>query len=183
MHLQPNIHSLSGYKISILLHEQDSCKPPLHNTTTSHLDDPSGRPHVNKVLPLQDGPEATLQRDDPPQNLLVEGGLETLTLGLPQEHLVHTGWPKSAWPHLFKKTITKKSELASRIHTIVFPTWYPAGCRWICLKNSLMPDLVGLVPRGSSTWKCRTKSWRKGWGYQSGFTHRKKHLISGTHVL
>lgn len=42
---------------------------------------------MDKVLPLQDGSEAALQRDDSPQDLLVKERLETLTLGLSQEHL------------------------------------------------------------------------------------------------
>ena len=58
--------------------------------TASHLDCRSSSSHVDKVLPLQDGPEAALQRDDSPQHFLVEEGLKTLTLRLPQEHLNNT---------------------------------------------------------------------------------------------
>lgn len=54
-----------------------------------HLDDPSGSPHAEEVLPLQHGPEAALQSHDPPQHLLVEEGLQTVALCLPQEHLRH----------------------------------------------------------------------------------------------
>lgn len=56
-------------------------------TTLSHLDDAGSLPHVDKVLPLQDGSEAALQHNDSPQNLLVQERLEALTLRLPQEHL------------------------------------------------------------------------------------------------
>lgn len=59
-------------------------------TTAPHLDDTGGSPHAEEVLPLQDGPEAALQRHDPPQHLLVEEGLETVALRLPQEHLGDT---------------------------------------------------------------------------------------------
>lgn len=60
-------------------------------TATSHLDDRGRSSHVDKVLPLQDGPEAALQRDDSPQDLLMEEGLKTLALHLPQKHLNQTG--------------------------------------------------------------------------------------------
>lgn len=63
--------------------------------------------------------------------------------------------------------------LISRLPTIVLPTWYPAGGRWIRLKNSLMPDLVGLVPRGSNTKKCRTKSCNMVSEKQFGHGHGK----------
>lgn len=53
----------------------------------AHLDGAGGSPHAEEVLPLQDGPEAALQRHYPPQHLLMEEGLETVALRLPQEHL------------------------------------------------------------------------------------------------
>lgn len=56
-------------------------------TTAPHLDDTGGSPHAEEVLPLQDGPEAALQRHYPPQHLLVEESLETVALRLPQKHL------------------------------------------------------------------------------------------------
>lgn len=56
-------------------------------TAAPHLDDTGGSPHAEEVLPLQDGPEAALQRHYPPQHLLVEEGLETVALRLPQKHL------------------------------------------------------------------------------------------------
>lgn len=132
--------------------------------TTSHLDCRGSSSHVDKVLPLQDGPEAALERDDSPQHFLVEEGLKTLTLRLPQEHLNNTG--TFTYTHttaaVQQITITEGNRGKQMwIPTMVLPTWYPAGGRWIRRKNSLMPDLVGLVPRGSSTWKWRTKSWKK----------------------
>lgn len=134
--------------------QQQGCPRPLLYTTTSHLDDTGGSPHVDEVLPLQHGPEAALQRDDSPQDFLVEGGLKALAFCLPQKHLHHVGRFKSG----LRDGTKKGNRLISRHPTIVLPTWYPAGGRWIRLKNSLMPDLVGLVPRGSSTKKWRTKS-------------------------
>lgn len=56
-------------------------------TPFSHLDDAGSLPHVDKVLPHQDGSEAALQRDDSPQDLPVKERLEALALRLPQEHL------------------------------------------------------------------------------------------------
>lgn len=91
----------------------------------------------------------------------MQEGLKSLALGLAQEHLHHTetlGKVKllesTAWD-ILKKIYRKKDSpfIISRIRTMVLPTWYPAGGRWIRLKNSLTPDFVGLVPRGSSTWK------------------------------
>lgn len=58
-------------------------------TTAPHLDNAGSSPHVEEVLPLQDGPKAALQRYYPPQHLLVEEGLETVALRLPQKHLSH----------------------------------------------------------------------------------------------
>lgn len=93
-------------------------------TLTSHLDDKGGSPHLNKVLPLQDGPEAALQRDDSPQDFLVEEGLKTLTLRLPQEHLQHITQEHVNKHHtaVKLKTWCTKDELVSRFHTIVLPT-------------------------------------------------------------
>ena len=45
--------------------------------------------------------------------------------------------------------------------TMVLPTWYPAGARWILRKKSRMPALVGLVPRGSRMRKWLTKCCRR----------------------
>lgn len=53
----------------------------------SHLDGAGRSPHVHKVLPLQNGSEAALEHDDPPQHLLMQERLEALALHLPQEHL------------------------------------------------------------------------------------------------
>lgn len=89
----------------------------------------------------------------------MQEGLKTLALGLAQEHLHHTETlGEVAEVHCmghFKKIEREKDRpfIISRIRTMVLPTWYPAGGRWIRLKNSLTPDFVGLVPRGSSTWK------------------------------
>lgn len=56
-------------------------------STAPHLDNAGGPPHAEEVLPLQDGPEASLQRHYAPQHLLVEEGLQTVALRLPEEHL------------------------------------------------------------------------------------------------
>lgn len=62
---------------------------PFTSPITSHLDGTGRSSHADEVLPLQDGPEALLQCDDPSQDFLMEEGLKSLTLRLPQEHLHH----------------------------------------------------------------------------------------------
>lgn len=62
---------------------------PLTCSITSHLDGTGRSSHADEVLPLQDGPEALLQCDDPSQDFLMEEGLKSLTLRLPQENLHH----------------------------------------------------------------------------------------------
>lgn len=91
------INHLNSLRLSSLigLWKHNLCRSKLNNNnfsisnviSTSHLDGTSGSSHADKVLPLQDGPESALQRDDASQDLLMEERLKTLALSLPQEHL------------------------------------------------------------------------------------------------
>lgn len=127
--------------------------PLLLPTTSSHLDDTGGSPHANKVLPLQDGPEAALQRDDSPQDFLVEEGLKTLTLRLSQEHLRHAG--------TFK--YSKHSAAVQQIR------WHTKGNRWTGFQNPyhrvahLIPSRWQVDPSEKlpDTWLGRARSSRQ----------------------
>lgn len=111
--------------------ELENCWPLL----TSHLDDTGRLPHVNKVLPLQDGPEALLQCDDSPQDFLMEEGLKTLTLRLPQEHLRRTG--------TFKWSSAVKQDGTPNVKEM---NWFPESVPLCCPLDSRQVA-------GGSVWK------------------------------
>lgn len=87
-------------------------------STLSHLDDAGSVPHAHKVLPLQDSSEAALQRNDPPQDLLVQEGLEALSLRLPQEHLCVYRYVKRT----VARQLPGSEERSAGVRTIVLPT-------------------------------------------------------------
>lgn len=59
----------------------------LNYSAVVYLDADGRSPQPGELLPLQLRSESALQCDDEPEHFCVEGGLQPLTLGLPQEHL------------------------------------------------------------------------------------------------